>query len=185
MLGCRIFLCIALKQEEVSTLTPEASAGTTVWTLPSAGARFALARPPGSGDAWLLSQFAAQARQVQRMVVAISADALDAQRLVDEIRYFDPSLAVRPLPDWETLPYDTLSPHQDLVSERLETLYRLSEPQSEIDVLVVSATSALYRLSPAQYVAGHTFFFKQGQTIDAEPLRASRSGTGNRRARGS
>ncbi len=171
MLGCRIFLCIALKQEEVSTLTPEASAGTTVWTLPSAGTRFALARPPGSGDAWLLSQFAAQARQVQRMVVAISADALDAQRLVDEIRYFDPSLAVRPLPDWETLPYDTLSPHQDLVSERLETLYRLSEPQSEIDVLVVSATSALYRLSPAQYVAGHTFFFKQGQTIHADPLR--------------
>ncbi len=108
----------------------------------------------------------------QRMVVAISADALDAQRLVDEIRYFDPSLAVRPLPDWETLPYDTLSPHQDLVSERLETLYRLSQPQSEIDVLVVSATSALYRLSPAQYVAGHTFFFKQGQTIHADPLRA-------------
>ena len=140
--------------------------------LPSAGTRFALARPPGSGDAWLLGQFAVQARQAQRLVVAISADALDAQRLVDEIRYFDPSLAVRPLPDWETLPYDTLSPHQDLVSERLETLYRLSQPQSEIDVLVVSATSALYRLSPAQYVAGHTFFFKQGQTIDAEPLRA-------------
>ena len=102
----------------------------------------------------------------------MSADALDAQRLVDEIRYFDPSLSVRPLPDWETLPYDTLSPHQDLVSERLETLYRLSQPQPEIDVLVVSATSALYRLSPAQYVAGHTFFFRQGQTIDAEPLRA-------------
>ncbi len=147
-------------------------AGTTPWTLPSAGTRFALVRPPGSGDAWLLSQFAAQARQQHRLVVAISADALDAQRLVDEIRYFDPSLAVRPLPDWETLPYDTLSPHQDLVSERLETLYQLSQPHSEIDVLVVSATSALYRLSPAQYVAGHTFFFKQGQTIDAEPLRA-------------
>ena len=106
------------------------------------------------------------------MLIVISADALDAQRMVDEIRYFDPSLAVRPLPDWETLPYDTLSPHQDLVSERLETLYRLSQPQSEIDVLVVPATTALYRLSPAQYVAGHTFFFKQGQTIVAEPLRA-------------
>ena len=162
-----------MNQEEASILTPEAtSAGTTSWTLPSAGTRFTLGRPPGSGDAWLLSQFAARARQQQRLVVAISADALDAQRLVDEIRYFDPSLAVRPLPDWETLPYDTLSPHQDLVSDRLETLYQLSQPHPDIDVLVVSATSALYRLSPAQYVAGHTFFFKQGQTIDAEPLRA-------------
>ena len=163
----------SLNQEEASILTPAATfAGTTPWTLPSAGTRFALVRPPGSGDAWLLSQFAARARQQQRLVVAVSADALDAQRLVDEIRYFDPSLAVRPLPDWETLPYDTLSPHQDLVSDRLETLYQLSQPQPDIDVLVVSATSALYRLSPAQYVAGHTFFFKQGQTVDAEPLRA-------------
>ena len=159
--------------EDVSVVGPEAaSAGSSPWTLPSRGTRFALARPPGSADAWLLSRFAAQARQQQRLIVAISADALDAQRLVDEIRYFDPSLAVRPLPDWETLPYDTLSPHQDLVSERLETLYQLSQPHGEIDVLVVSATSALYRLAPAQYLAGHTFFFKQGQTIDAEPLRA-------------
>ncbi len=160
--------------EEVSTLSPAASSvsGTASQTLPSAGARFALARPPGSGDAWLISQFVAQARETRRMMLVVSADALDAQRLVDEINYFDPSLVVRPLPDWETLPYDTLSPHQDLVSERLETLYRLSQPQSEIDVLVVSATSALYRLAPSQYVAGHTFFFTQGQTVHAEPLRA-------------
>ena len=102
MLGCRIFLRSFLNQEEVSTLAPEATSAGISWTLPSAGTRFALARPPGSGDAWLLSQFAAQARRAQRLVVAISADALDAQRLVDEIRYFDPSLGVRPLPDWET-----------------------------------------------------------------------------------
>ncbi len=102
----------------------------------------------------------------------VAADALDAQRLVDEIPYFDPSLAVRPLPDWETLPYDTLSPHQDLVSQRLETLFRLSQTAGGIDVLVVPATTALYRLPPARYVAGHTFFFTQGQVVDAEQLRA-------------
>ena len=80
---------------------------------------------------------------------------------------------MRPLPDWETLPYDTLSPHQDLVSERLETLYRLSQPDAgDIDVLVVPATTALHRLAPPQYVAGHTFFFRQGQKVDGEALRA-------------
>ena len=158
--------------EEVSIISPESASGPASRTLPSAGARFTIARPPGSGDAWLLTQFAVQARTAQRLLMVVSADALDAQRLVDEIRYFDPSLAVRPLPDWETLPYDTLSPHQDLVSERLETLYRLTQSQGEIDVLVAPATSALYRLAPAQYVAGHTFFFKQGQTVDAESLRA-------------
>ena len=107
----------------------------------------------------------------RRLLVVIAADALDAQRLVDEIPYFDPSLAVRPLPDWETLPYDTLSPHQDLVSERLETLYRLSQSSRTIDVLVVPATTALHRLAPTRYVAGHTFFFRQGDTIDVEQLR--------------
>ena len=79
---------------------------------------------------------------------------------------------MRPLPDWETLPYDTLSPHQDLVSERLETLYRLSQSRRSIDVLVVPATTALHRLAPPRFVAGHTFFFRQGDAIDAEQLRA-------------
>ncbi|HSQ10032.1 MAG TPA: transcription-repair coupling factor, partial [Burkholderiaceae bacterium] len=137
-----------------------------------AGARIAIARPPGSADALLLAQTAVQARGEQRPLVVVAADALDAQRLVDEIPYFEPSLAVRPLPDWETLPYDTLSPHQDLVSDRLETLFRLSQAASSIDVLVVPATTALYRLAPPQYVAGHTFFFRQGQSVDAEQLRA-------------
>jgi len=113
------------------------------------------------------------ARAAHRLVVVIAADALDAHRLVDEIRYFAPTLAVRPLPDWETLPYDTLSPHQDLVSERLETLYRLSQPGAgDIDVLVAPATTALHRLAPPQYVAGHTFFFRQGEKIDSEALRS-------------
>ncbi|HQR54339.1 MAG TPA: transcription-repair coupling factor [Burkholderiaceae bacterium] len=140
-------------------------------SLPIAGTRFTLARPPGSADALLLARAGAQLRAARRLLVIIAADALDAQRLVDEIPYFDPTLAVRPLPDWETLPYDTLSPHQDLVSERLETLFRLSQTGGGIDVLVVPATTALYRLAPPQYVAGHTFFFRQGQTLDADELR--------------
>ena len=146
-------------------------AGLAPRSLPIAGTRFALARPPGSADALLLAQTAAAARNERRLLVVIAADALDAQRLVDEIPYFDPSLAVRPLPDWETLPYDTLSPHQDLVSERLETLYRLSQSSRSIDVLVVPATTALHRLAPTRYVDGHTFFFRQGDAIDVEQLR--------------
>jgi transcription-repair coupling factor (superfamily II helicase) len=143
---------------------PAADAGAPTRALPAAGNRFALARPPGSGDALLVAQLAADGRATQRLLVVIAADALDAQRLVDEIPYFDPTLAVRPLPDWETLPYDTLSPHQELVSERLETLYRLTQPDAgAIDVLVVPASTALTRLAPPQYVAGHTFFFRQGR----------------------
>ncbi len=141
---------------------------------PAPGQRFGLPRPPGSGDALLIAQFARRAKARGQLVVAICADAFDAQRLVDELPYFDASLAVRALPDWETLPYDILSPHPDLVSERLQTLYRLlrREPATAIDVLVVAATTALHRLAPPAYIAAHTFSFRQGERLAADALRA-------------
>ncbi len=104
------------------------------------------------------------------MVAIVSADALSAQRLAEEIPWFAPELRVALLPDWETLPYDHFSPHQDLVSERLATLYRVS--RGECDVLVVAATTALYRLAPPSYLAAFTFFLKQGETLDVDALRA-------------
>jgi transcription-repair coupling factor (superfamily II helicase) len=148
-----------------------------------AGSRFALQRPSGSGDALLLAQVASQARNERQLVVVFCADALDARRLAAELPYFEPSLQVQLLPDWETLPYDILSPHPDLVSERLEALFRLltrrigatpaaSETQQAVDVLVLSASSALGRLVPAEFLAGRTFHFRQGESIDPDRLRA-------------
>ncbi|MCA3219456.1 MAG: transcription-repair coupling factor [Burkholderiales bacterium] len=141
----------------------------------AAGSRFALPCPPGSADALLISHLAAEARRRGQLTVVISADPHDAQRLVEELAYFEPQLTTHPFPDWETLPYDILSPHQDLVSERLEALYRLGNLDQAgpgvMDVLVLPATTALYRLCPQSYIARHTFFFKQGQRLAGERLR--------------
>jgi len=152
-----------LAQETIDLALPELAEGD----------RFALARPPGSGDSLLLARFAAKARRQGRLIVVVCADALDAQRLVEEIPYFDNALTARLFPDWETLPYDILSAHQDLVSQRLEALYRLlnREQAGGVDVLVVPATTALYRVAPPSYVAGHTFFFRQGERLAADALR--------------
>ncbi len=142
-----------------------------------AGWRASVARPPGSGDALLLAQVAEEGRARGRLTVVFCADALDAQRLAAEIPYFEPRLAAALFPGWETLPYDILSPHPDLVSERMEALYRLfgrrAGPAATdgIDVLVLSATSALGRLAPAEFLAGRTFFFRQGESIDPDRLR--------------
>ncbi|HXY05463.1 MAG TPA: transcription-repair coupling factor [Burkholderiaceae bacterium] len=146
-----------------------------------AGWRASVPRPAGSGDALLLAQTAAQGCSEDRLTVLLCADAIDAQRLAAELPYFEPQLRVGLFPGWETLPYDILSPHPDLVSERMETLYRLFSrrgtgqgvPNPEgIDVLVVAATTALGRLAPPQFVAGRTFVFRQGQAVDAERLRS-------------
>lgn len=112
-----------------------------------------------------LAQFAAQ----QSPLVVITANALDAQRLVEEIPFFEPALKVHLFPDWETLPYDHFSPHQDLVSERLATLHHIRT--QAFDVVVVPVTTTLYPLPPVAYLAAYTFFLKQGEKLDLDSFR--------------
>ncbi|MDO8926205.1 MAG: transcription-repair coupling factor [Sideroxyarcus sp.] len=119
----------------------------------------------GSSDALGLAQLAAK----QSPLVVIAANALEAQRLVEEIPFFDPKLRVHLLPDWETLPYDHFSPHQDLVSERLATLHHIRTNAS--DVVIVPITTALYPLPPVSYLAAYTFFLKKGERLDLNAFR--------------
>ena len=128
-------------------------------------ARRRYTRLTGSADALALARLAAG----EKPLAVIAATAQDAQRLVEEIAWFAPALKVCLLPDWETLPYDQFSPHQDLVSERLATLYRIQ--RGDFDVAVVPAPTALVRLCPPAYIAGHTFFLQQGERLDLEKLK--------------
>ena len=137
---------------------------------PDPGQRLRAGPFAGSSDALALADLGRRTAAVRRMLVIVSADPLSAQRLSEEIPWFAPELRVALLPDWETLPYDHFSPHQDLVSERLATLYRTA--RGECDVLIVAATTALYRLAPPSYLAAYTFFLKQGTTLDVDALRA-------------
>src|SRR5207237_8453889 len=124
-----------------------------------------LTRLVGSADALALARLAA----ADKPLAVIAATALDAQRLVEEIAWFAPNLNVCLLPDWETLPYDQFSPHQDLVSERLATLYRIQ--RGEFDAAVVPAPTALVRLCPPAYIAAHTFFLKTGEKLPLDSLK--------------
>ncbi|MFZ4537190.1 transcription-repair coupling factor, partial [Propionivibrio sp.] len=139
--------------------------------LPSfkAGERTHLPPFAGSADALHIAQLAGKTGQ-NKLLAVLTASAVDAQRLLDEIPWFAPDLRVRLLPDWETLPYDTFSPHHDLISERLATLY--SVMRGECDVLLVPASTAAYRFTPPAYLAAYTFFLKNGEKLDAEQFRA-------------
>ena len=131
------------------------------------GQRYTQPMPPGSGDACLIADLA---RLHKAPILVLCADPLTAQRLGEEILLFSPALRVRQLPDWETLPYDSFSPHQDLISERLRTLHALT--MHEVDVLTVPVTTALYRLAPPSFLAAYTFSFRQGDALDEAQLRA-------------
>ncbi|MDO8292045.1 MAG: transcription-repair coupling factor [Gallionella sp.] len=124
----------------------------------------------GSSDALALAQYAAQqSPQARSPLVIIAANALEAQRLVEEIPFFAPDLRVHLLPDWETLPYDHFSPHQDLISERLATLHHIRS--NACDVVIVPLTTALYPLPPVEHLAAYTFFLKRGEKLNVAQLR--------------
>ncbi|MFA5912714.1 MAG: transcription-repair coupling factor [Burkholderiales bacterium] len=120
----------------------------------------------GSADALALARLTQQAKPL----IVLCASALEAQRLREEIPYFAPDLAVNLLPDWETLPYDSFSPHHDLISERLATLYAITRGSCELTL--IPASTALYRLAPPSYLAAYTFFLKQDEKFSLPQLRA-------------
>jgi len=138
------------------------------------GKRYTLPRSAGSSDALLLARLGEREKAHNKPLVVITADASDAQRLLEEIAFFAPGLRCALFPDWETLPYDAFSPHQDLISERLATLWRISQRDKDTgaDVIIVPATTALYRLAPPSFLAGHTFNFHVKQRLDEVRLKS-------------
>ncbi|XGA69496.1 transcription-repair coupling factor [Duganella sp. BuS-21] len=140
-------------------------------SIPKPGNRFALPALHGSADAYALAQIALELKSRGQMLAIVVANASDAQRLRDEIPWFGgEQLRCHLLPDWETLPYDAFSPHQDLVSERLATLHEISSGQC--DVMLVPATTALVRMAPPSFLAAYTFFFQQGESLDEAQLKS-------------
>jgi transcription-repair coupling factor (superfamily II helicase) len=134
------------------------------WT-PKAGVRLDLPPLAGSADALAIAQLADRGR----LLTVIAASPIDAQRLQEEVAWFAPDLRVHLLPDWETLPYDSFSPHQDLISERLATLHAVV--RGECEVLIAAVSTAIARIAPPEFLAGHTFFLKKGDRLHLDKLR--------------
>jgi transcription-repair coupling factor (superfamily II helicase) len=108
----------------------------------------------------------------------LTADSQSAERLEQELKFFAPDLPVLHFPDWETLPYDLFSPHQDIISQRIASLYRL--PELEHGVLVVPITTALHRLAPTRFLLGSSLVLDVGQKLDVELMRTRLEASGYR-----
>ena len=101
--------------------------------------------------------------------IVLTADSETALRLQTAWQFFRPQDNALFLPDWETLPYERFSPHQDLVSERLSVLWQLKNGAA--DVLFAPVATAMQRLAPPFFLMGRTFWLKTGQTLDLDRLR--------------
>ncbi len=112
----------------------------------------------------------------KRLKVVLTQDAEQALRLQTAWRFFRPHDTAVFLPDWETLPYERFSPHQDLVSERLSALWQIKSGAA--DVLFVPVATAMQKLPPVPFLAGRTFWLKTGQTLDIGRLKTDLVNTG-------
>ncbi len=133
------------------------------------GDRVTWGRLYGSGTGLAIAT--AACRQ-ERPLVVITADASTATRLEYELRFFlgrDPAVPVLGFPDWETLPYDAFSPHQDIISERLSTLYQL--PAMERGILIAPVATLMHRLAPRSYIRGGSLVLGIGERLDLERMR--------------
>ncbi|USS96590.1 transcription-repair coupling factor [Serratia symbiotica] len=102
-------------------------------------------------------------------VMLIAPDMQNALRLRDEIQQFTDQ-RVTMLSGWETLPYDGFSPHQDIISARLSSLYHL--PTMAHGVIILPVNTLMQRVCPHEFLHGHALVLKKGQRLSRDKLRS-------------
>ena len=144
-------------------------------SLPATAGKQHWGNLPGAALSLSIAEAASHAK---RFTLLLTADSQSAERLQEELSFFAPDLPVLHFPDWETLPYDLFSPHQDIISQRIAALYRL--PELKHGVLVVPITTALHRLAPKRFLLGSSLVLQVGQQLDVNQMRGNLEAAGYR-----
>ena len=121
--------------------------------------------PPGS-QALVASRLA---QQLEQPLLMIASSTAEAYRLEQALQFYADGLDIKLLPDWETLPYDNFSPHEDIISERLRCLTEISSLQQGI--VIAPITSLMQRIAPTDYVNGRSLQLTRGQQLDLADFR--------------
>ena len=135
---------------------------------------------PGSSSSFALYQ---AAKTAQTPILLITSNTPEAIKIEQELLSLAKSdsqnnAKICLFPDWETLPYDNFSPHQDIISQRLATLYHLSRMESGI--IIVPVTTLVQKLAPKQYIEANSLIIKQGDKKDLHQMRQALEASGYR-----
>jgi transcription-repair coupling factor (superfamily II helicase) len=135
-------------------------------TLPwpnAIGKRTAVGPLVGAAESAAISELA----KTTPLILVITATTAAAHNLASELPFFlNDDREILLVPDWETLPYDNFSPHEDIVSDRLKALSLL--PTLESGVVIVSVTTLMHRLAPRHFIDAGVLSLKTGETLNAE-----------------
>ncbi|MCK3654814.1 transcription-repair coupling factor [Pasteurellaceae bacterium Macca] len=113
----------------------------------------------------------------QGLTLVLTPDTQTALRLEKSLPQFS-DLPVQLFPDWETLPYDSFSPHQEIISLRLSALFALQQGRKQIFLLPIN--TFLQKICPPSYLANNVFLVKKGDRFSIEKLRLQLENAGYR-----
>lgn len=116
----------------------------------------------GCASSLLLSELS---QHQQGLLVVVTKDVNQLNQLETELHFF--GIHAHVFPDWETLPYDQLSPHQDIVSERIHLLTNMPSQ----GILLLTANTLMQRICPPSWLIGQHFDLKVGDSFDIEQQR--------------
>jgi transcription-repair coupling factor (superfamily II helicase) len=126
----------------------------------------------GLDEGSLPAALAELARREPELILVMTPDSRSAQQLLDSLDFYlagDEDVPRLLFPDWETLPYDIFSPHQDIVSDRIEVLHRL--PELHRGILIAPVNTLMQRIAPPAHIRGNTFLLGVGERFDMEATR--------------
>lgn len=130
------------------------------------------------GSSLALAIVEASSSHANGPVVVIVEDVTHADVLTKEIEFYkENKQTIFHLPDWETLPYDIFSPHQDIIAERLTTLHALQNIHRG-DILIIPLNTLAQRLAPRSYIQGNVLSLKINQQLDIENFRRELEASG-------
>lgn len=128
---------------------------------------------PGA-DALAISEISEQNQNLTVVVTPDTRSAVRLSRVLSELSSQDVCL----FPDWETLPYDTFSPHQEIISSRLSALFHLQNAKKGIFLLPIS--TLMQRLCPPQYLQHNVLLIKKGDRLVIDKMRLQLEAAGYR-----
>src|SRR5215510_5097651 len=143
----------------------------TLAAIPRKAGRWTVAGLPEGADAWVLAELARTTGGQD--ILHIARDGQRLERLQDGLRFFAPEREVLVFPAWDCLPYDRLSPHPDIVAERLETLARLAavaKPGTPGRIILASVGAVLQKVPPRTLYAEAAKVLRKGDTVDVAAL---------------
>ncbi len=139
--------------------------------IPRKAVKWTIAGLPEGADALVLAELARATGGAD--ILHVARDGQRLERLQDGLRFFSPEREVLVFPAWDCLPYDRMSPHPDIVAERLETLSRLAAPKAPgapARIILASVGAALQRVLPKSLYSEAATILRKGQTVDVAGL---------------